>query len=154
MRVTRGPCRRSGTHKFDDLTTDDILDKVYGLRRGILDLPKDKHLKPRPREGRLGIIFGSWLAEGLTIWDISWVYLYSLGNAISSERSPPQMRVRIVGRVGAVWRCDRSNGVWDRSHVCSFVSHQKPRINTSISPQRSCRRSGTAYPPPPRTGAG
>jgi len=78
-----------GTHQFDDLTTDDILDEVHGLRRGVLDLAKDKHLGPRPRKDHLSIISGVPTSGRLTIWDISWVYLNSFCKAISSEASPP-----------------------------------------------------------------
>ena len=141
-RVSRGPCRKAGTYKFDDLTTGDILDKVYGLRRGILDLTKDKHLKPRPHVRDHFV--GSWFPKGLTIWDISWVYLYSLGKAISSKASPPRMRVRVVGWPGAVWRCDRSNSVWDRSHACSVsraCETERPSVRLGISPSvvQGCR---------------
>jgi len=52
-----------GTHEFDDLTTDDIFHKVHGLRRRILDLAKDEHLKPGTREGsfrdRPRVVLGS-----------------------------------------------------------------------------------------------
>ena len=53
-----------GTHQLNDLTTDNILDKVHSLRRGILDLAKDEHLKPRPRKSRLGIVLGILISGG------------------------------------------------------------------------------------------
>ena len=44
------------THQFNDLPTDDILYEVHGLRRGILDLTKNEHLKPRGSKGRLEVV--------------------------------------------------------------------------------------------------
>ena len=53
-----------GAYEFNDLTTDDVLHKVHGLRRGILDLAKDEHLEPRAHEGRSETIPGwFWAPE-------------------------------------------------------------------------------------------
>ena len=52
----------------------------------------------------------------LTIWDISWVYLYSLGKAITSNVPSPRTRVKIIGVADvAQWRCCRGVGLTEET---------------------------------------
>ena len=142
MDVAKEPSRRVGAYQFDDLTTGDIFYKVHGLRRGVLDLTEDEHLRPKsPSEADSR---WHWVPEGLTIWDISWVYLYSLGKAILSEARPLWMRTRIVGRTDARWT--GWNSARDRSHdpILRFIS-SKREVWTTQKGNTECIFSKTSH---------